>query len=95
MFSCVGTVFVVEMRPYYGAQIANHMRDLFGPQAVAQIEAVVFQVQDTVKHWQYLSGVEEAKAPWVSIATPLDLNPSTQAAIGGSSQIPELKRKGW
>jgi len=92
LFSCVGTVVIVEIRPYYGAQIANHMRNLFGPQAVAQIEAVVFQVQDTVKHWQYLSGVEEAKAPWVSIATPLDLNPSSQAAIEGSSQTPELTK---
>jgi len=89
LFSCVGTMAVVEMRPYYGAQAANQMRNLFGPQAVAQIEAIVFQVQDTVKHWQYLSGVEDAEAPWGNTAIQSVLTAATQVVNGGSSQNPE------
>ena len=76
LFSCVGTVIVPEVWPYFGAQVANHMRNLIGPQAVAQIEAFVFQVQDTVKHWQYEHGVEQAEAPWGSSVIPLELTPT-------------------
>ncbi|MBU1660123.1 MAG: hypothetical protein KKD28_01470 [Chloroflexi bacterium] len=89
LLSCVSIVAVVEIRPYFGAQVANYMRNLIGPQAVAQIEAVVFQVQDTVKHWQYQYGVKQAEAPWGSSAIPLEPTPFTQVSIGGASLTPE------
>jgi hypothetical protein len=82
LFSCVGTVVVPEIWPYFGAQVANHMRNLIGSQAVAQIEAIVFQVQDTVKHWQYQYGVEQAEAPWGSHVIPLELTPTPPTVSG-------------
>ncbi|MCJ7584976.1 MAG: hypothetical protein MUO30_09450 [Anaerolineales bacterium] len=92
LFSCMGTMVVPEIWPYFGAQVANHMRNLIGPQAVAQIEAIVFQVQDTVKHWQYQYGVEQAEAPWGSSEIPLELTPFSQVSIEKSSLTPESAR---
>ena len=89
LFSCLGTVSVVEIWPSVGAQAANHTRNLIGPQAVAQIEAIVFQVQDTVKQWYYQSGVEQAEAPWESGAIPSALPSSVQIPIEKASPTPE------
>jgi len=71
LFSCIGTVVIVEVWPPFGAQVASRMREYTGPQAVAQVESVVFQVQDTVKHFQYQWGMEQAEAPWESNPSPL------------------------
>ncbi len=89
LFSCVGTVAVVEIWPSFGAQVANQMRGLFGPQVVAQIETIVFQVQDTVRHWYYQYGFEQAEAPWGSGAIPSELTPSVQIPIEKASLTPE------
>lgn len=89
LFSCVGTVAVVEIWPSFGAQVANHVRNLIGPQAVAQIEAIVFQVQDIVKHGYYQYGVEQAEAPWGSGAIPSELTPSVQIPIEKASLTQE------
>jgi hypothetical protein len=64
VFSCIGTVVIVEVWPSFGAQVASRMREHTGPQTVAQVESVVFQVQDTVKRFQYQLGMEQAEAPW-------------------------------
>jgi hypothetical protein len=68
LLGCAGAVAVTEIWPAFGAQVANQMRDLFGPQVVAQIEAVVFQAQDAVRQWQYQYGGQQAEAPWDSEA---------------------------
>jgi hypothetical protein len=70
LFGCVGTVVLVETRPAFGAQVANRMRELFGPRIVAELETIVFRAQDAVKRWQYGSGVEQAEAPWEQAASP-------------------------
>lgn len=88
-FCCVGTVAVVEIWPSFGSQVANHMRNLIGPQAVAQIETIVFQAQDTVKHWQYQYTDKQAEVPWGTGAIPMELTPFAQVSIGGSSLTPE------
>ncbi|MCJ7701464.1 MAG: hypothetical protein MUO62_07775 [Anaerolineales bacterium] len=88
-FSCLGTVAVVEIWPSFGAQVANQMRNILGPQAVAQIENIVFQAQDTVKHWQYQYTDKQAEAPWGTGATPMEPAPFAQVSIEGSSLIPE------
>lgn len=76
LFGCVGIFAAVEIWPSFGAQVANQLRTWFGPRLVAQMETVVFQVQDTVKQWQYASGLEEAEAPWQP-AAPSALPPFT------------------
>ncbi|MFH1907837.1 MAG: hypothetical protein ABIL11_10740 [Chloroflexota bacterium] len=89
LFSCVGTVSVVEIWPSFGAQVANQMRGLFGPQVVAQIETIVFQVQDTVRQWQYQYGGQQAEAPWESEAPLLETTPFAQAAAWDATLPPE------
>ncbi|NUM46260.1 MAG: phosphodiester glycosidase family protein [Anaerolineales bacterium] len=70
IFGCVGTIAIVEIYPSFGAQVANQLRNWFGPRTVAQLETVVFQVQDTVKQWQYASGLEQPEAPWQTTPSP-------------------------
>lgn len=89
LFSCVSIVAIVEIWPSFGAQVANHMRDLLAPQAVAQIETIIFQVQDTARHWQYQYGFEQAESPWGNGAFPVVLTPFAQVSIGGPSSTPE------
>jgi hypothetical protein len=79
----------MEIWPFIGAQVASQMRDLLGPRVVAQVETIVFQVQDTIKHWQYQYSGKQAEAPWRSAATPLELTPFAQAPIGEVSFTPE------
>lgn len=67
IFLCVSTLAAVEIWPSLGAQAANTLRDLFGPQVVARLETVVFQAQDALKQWQYQSGIEQAEGPWDSV----------------------------
>ncbi len=89
LFSCAGTVAIVEIWPSFGAQVANHTRNLVGPQAVAQVEAIVFRVQDTVKQWYYQYGVEQAEAPWGIDAIPSELTSCVQVLINKTSLTPE------
>ena len=91
-FSCLGTVAVVEIWPSFGALVANQMRNILGPQAVAQIENIVFQAQDTVKHWQYQYTDKQAEAPWGTVATPMEAAPFAQVSIVGSSLTPEPEK---
>ena len=89
LFSCLGTVVVVEVYPSFSAQVASRMREHIGPQAVAQIESVVFQVQDTVKHFQYQWGMEQAEAPWESNPSPLRPTAFAQIPVEGTSLTPQ------
>ncbi len=89
LLGCASTVAIVEIRPAFGARVANHMRNLLGPQAVAQIETIIFQMQDTAKHWLYRYGFEQVEAPWGSGTSPLVLTPLAEASIGGPSSTPE------
>jgi len=73
---------VVEIWPSVGAQIANHTRNLFGPRVVAQIETIVFELQDAANHWQYKFGGKQAEAPWESDAVSSSPTPVPQIAIG-------------
>ena len=88
LVSCAGTVVVIEIWPNIGAQLANHMRDLIGPRAVAHIETIVFQVQDSVKQLQYQFGVEQAEAPWGSSPISLEMTPSSQVSNEPQDQLP-------
>lgn len=85
LISCVGTIMVVEIRPSIGAEIAKHMRNLFGPRVVAQAETIVFQLQDTVKHWQYEHGLRRPEIPWGSGAISLEPIPHPEVSIEAAS----------
>jgi hypothetical protein len=91
-FCCVGTVAVVEIWPSLGARVANHMRGLFGPRVVAQIETIVFQVQDTMVHWQYQYSDKQAEVPWGNSTNPLEPTALPQVSIGDSSLATEPEK---
>lgn len=85
----VSIVAIAEIWPSIGAQVASRMRNLLGPQAVAQIETIVFQVQDAARHWRYQYGLEQPEAPWESGAGPFNLTPFEQGSLGGGSYTPD------
>jgi len=93
LFSFLGIVSIVEIWPSFGAQVASRMRDTIGPQAVAQIETIVFQVQDTVKHFQYQWGIEQAEAPWGSNQIQLEPTTFAQVSIEETSLTPEPAKR--
>jgi hypothetical protein len=64
LLSVIGAMIVIENAPYAGAQAAIRMRSLFGPQVVAGLETIVFQVQDAWRGWRYQLGSFESEAPW-------------------------------
>ncbi len=64
---CAGILSLVEIWPSLGAQVADQTRDLVGPLAVARIEAVFFQFQDTLKQWQYQITGRQAEVPWKNV----------------------------
>jgi len=70
---CAITLAAVEIWPSFGAQVANQTRNLVGPLAVARVESLVFQFQDTLKQWQYQITGQQAELPWENdpISTPI------------------------
>lgn len=64
--------------PGLGAQAADWLRPLIGNEAVAALETIYFTVQDTVKRWQYDTGLSEPETPWqvAPVATPTPFLPT-------------------
>lgn len=66
LLTCAGTLAIVEFWPEVGARVAVQLRDYFGPQMVARLETVVFQIQDGFKQWQYQDSDQQVDIPWGS-----------------------------
>jgi hypothetical protein len=64
---CVGLAFTFFTRPDLAAQGADVLRAIFGDEAVAQMEMVLFQAQDTFQKAQYALGVIAPEPPWRSV----------------------------
>jgi len=74
-------VAAVTVLPAAGAQGAEVLRHLVGDRAVAQLETLVYQVQDGVHHWAYQHGAQPA-SPWVtSPTTTAQANPAPPFAL--------------
>lgn len=58
------TALVAANRPNLGADGAQALRTIIGNQGVANLEAAVFNTQDTFRRLQYDSGLAQAEAPW-------------------------------
>ena len=52
----LGGCVAVNVQPAIGAQMAEVLRGLMGDQAVAELETVVYRVQDTAQQWVYRLG---------------------------------------
>lgn len=66
LLSFISTMLIIEFWPYYGAQAASQMRDMVGPQVVASLETILFQIQDAWKGWRFQFGAIKNEAPWES-----------------------------
>src|SRR5437868_2318931 len=61
---CGSLYFALSVRPEYGAQAAEMLRQLIGQEAVAQVEALVYDTQDQVNQDLAEVGLKQAQAPW-------------------------------
>lgn len=55
---------IISFVPNVAAQGANALRGVIGKEAVGELEAFYFTLQDNVKQVQYDTGIAEAEAPW-------------------------------
>jgi hypothetical protein len=62
-----------------GTSLANPMRKLIGVRGVAQLETLLFNLQDGFKQWQYNLGLAEAESPWESPPDLASLPPANPA----------------
>lgn len=77
-----GGYIVFVKYPSIGAQGSDELRKVIGDDAVARLESLVFQAQDTLHRLQYHAGAEP-QAPWfaaVSGQAGVQENPASQAA---------------
>ncbi len=74
-FVIAGLSFVANWRTI-GKQMANPLRALLGVEAVAQIETVIFKVQDQIDQWKYDLGLAEAENPFRMAVNPVESKPT-------------------
>jgi hypothetical protein len=63
-FAAAGSVVVVSVRPAIGAWGADYLRGVIGPQATAQLEMTMFQIQDDIQKIKFALGLATPAAPW-------------------------------
>ena len=67
---------VVSKYPSVGAGGAEWLRGIIGDKAVAGLEMVVFQIQDSFQMLKYKLGLENPTADWASLPSP-SANPTS------------------
>lgn len=72
----VAGLFILANWRSVGTQMANPLRHLLGVQAVAQIETVIFKVQDQIEQWKFDLGLAEAENPFGTAANPIEGTPT-------------------
>ncbi len=55
---------VTSVYPAIGASSVDTLRGLVGDGAVAQVETVVFQTEDSIRSWEYRLGLIRPSSPW-------------------------------
>jgi hypothetical protein len=55
---------IVIFFPQVAAQNIDRLRDIIGDAPVAQLEAIVLNIQDQAKQWMYQRGLVKPAAPW-------------------------------
>lgn len=89
-------IAAVTVLPAAGAQGAEVLRHIVGDRAVAQLETLVYQVQDSVHQWAYQHGARPA-SPWVAMpaatsqASPTPLPLVTKPQTGAIVLSPKVK----
>jgi hypothetical protein len=65
------SIALLTLWPGLGAKAARPLRQVIGNQRVAQLETILFTVQDAVHQGSYSLGLSEPQAPW-QIAAPIN-----------------------
>jgi Phosphodiester glycosidase len=78
----------ITVVPAAGAQAADWLRGIIGDEAVAQVENVVYQVQDSVQQVAYALGVGRPSSPWQG--TPVAEAPTDTAPQEPTDTPPTL-----
>lgn len=76
----------ISLHPDSAAQGADVLRSVFGDEAVAQIETVVYQTQDTLLQAWYRLGGRKPATPWVSAPVGPVSAPILPAGAGAIAQ---------
>src|ERR1700730_12328734 len=64
IMSIIGMLLCSQLNGQFGAQFADFMRAVFGPQITAQVESWFLGVSDTAHRVQYQVGGQHANVPW-------------------------------
>lgn len=78
---------LVEWWPEGGAMLADRGRKVFGPRAVAQVENLVFGVQDAARGWAYRLGWRQPVSPWQTPG-PTVMPPTAEPSAPTVTRIP-------
>jgi hypothetical protein len=70
-----GILFITNWRTI-GKQMANPLRDLLGIERVAQIETLIFEIQDQIDRWKYDLGLVQAENPFGTVSSSGGHNPT-------------------
>ncbi|MFN2234242.1 MAG: hypothetical protein ACK2U1_08430 [Anaerolineales bacterium] len=79
IFVVAGILLLANWRTI-GKQMANPLRDLLGVEVVANIETVIFDVQDQIEQWKFDLGLAQASNPFGEVPDSED-GGSTQAIV--------------
>jgi len=90
LIACAAALVALELKPSVGAQAANGLRNIAGPQLVAHIEAAVFTVQDAITSGLYLFGLQQAESPWGGSSTTLPETTQIIARPEGTGDLTPL-----
>ena len=89
ILGCGSTMIVAESSPYLATQIADQIRDAFGPRVVAGLETVVFRLQDALNNWSYRINQVPAEPPWVDSTSLQETASSLAIDVPKASLTPE------
>jgi len=82
--SLVVTIVVVTIWPSVGAQGADFLRSILGNKPVADLEELVFNVQDTILQIEYRLGKATPSAPWQIAAVTVSPVPAPTLTLAPS-----------
>jgi hypothetical protein len=77
----ISCVLVLSNWTAIGTSLANPMRKLIGVERVAQLESMLFNLQDSIKQWQYRLGIAESESPWETTNNPAEASISDPAGF--------------
>jgi len=92
VMSLGGAAYVVSQNPAVAAQVADVLRKTIGNEAVANLETMMFTLQDNVRQLEYQVTGKKAASPWSLTPVPtqvVEVTPTLPAATANPSQ-PQL-----